>query len=232
MKKIKLFPIICAFFVISALLCFIKPVSRLSSLQKAQEKTVIIDAGHGGIDGGAVSKSGIVEKGINLEIAKMLETMLKEKGYNVIMTRSEDISIHDDDATTIRQKKSSDLHNRLEITTRNPNAIFVSIHQNIINDSTSCGAQIFYSPNNAESEKLASCLRDAFRANLQPDNKREIKTAGKNLFILYNAQIPAIMAECGFLSNVEEAELLNSPDYQKKVAQTLCAGIEEYYKKD
>ena len=167
--------------------------------------TLIIDAGHGGIDGGAVGVDGSLEKEINLSIAKKLASMAKVYGYNVIMTRKKDISIHDDDVTGIRNQKVSDIHNRLKISEDNPGALFISIHQNKFSQSQYWGTQVFYGQNNPESKKIAEIIKNSISDSLQPENTREIKPAQKNLYILYNSGNPAIMVECGFLSNREEA---------------------------
>lgn len=191
-------------------------------------KTVIVDAGHGGVDGGAVGVNGEVEKDINLAIAQKLQSLLKDAGYTVIMTRETDVSIHDEDANTIRKQKRSDLNNRLKIINEHPQAIFVSIHQNTINQSYVHGGQMFYSPNNACSKLLAQSIQDSFRENVQTDNTKTIKEAGKNLFILYNATIPSVLCECGFLSNSEEARNLSQEDYQQEIAKAIFKGIEKY----
>lgn len=235
--KIKVLYILSGLIFLSTILLLMNPILKVSVAEDVEdavtkEKVVIIDAGHGGEDGGAVSRSGIVEKNINLSIAQSLKSLLEEADYKVIMTRDEDISIHDEGESSTRAKKRSDLNNRLKIINENPTAIFVSIHQNsIVNYIDSKGAQIFYSGNNEQSEILAQCIQDSFKSSLQPDNKREIKKAGNNLFILYNANNPAVMAECGFLSNAQEAEKLNDPEYQKQAAKAIFDGIEQYYSK-
>ncbi len=189
---------------------------------------IIIDAGHGGIDGGAVGSAGTVEKRINLEIALKLRDVLDDAGYTVIMTRCEDISIHDSSANTIKQKKVSDMHNRLALTRMYPNSLLVSIHQNTLGNSSVRGAQVFFSPNNEQSSLLAQCLQDSFNTKLQPDNKKETKKTGKNLYLFYNAQNVAILAECGFLSNPDEERKLCSEEYQNKIVYCLYYGILDY----
>ncbi|MDR1564691.1 MAG: N-acetylmuramoyl-L-alanine amidase [Oscillospiraceae bacterium] len=244
-KKLRLMPIIIAVFALSGGLLVYKaaasspapPVSaNTGTVQSTQEqpasngRLVIVDAGHGGVDGGAESKSGIVEKNVNLAIAKELQKLLTDAKYKVIMTREEDVSIHDEDAKTIRQQKKSDLNNRLQIMKDNPEAVFVSIHQNILQGSTKAsGAQVFYSKTNPKSAALAQSIQNAFNGTLQPENNKLVKSAGKNIYILYYTESPAVMAECGFLSNPDEAEKLNTAEYQKQVAKALFEGIEKYY---
>lgn len=189
---------------------------------------IIIDAGHGGIDGGAVGVNGTVEKRINLEIALQLRDVLCSAGYNVIMTRDTDISIHDSSADTVREMKVSDLHNRLKMTELYRNSLLVSIHQNTLTSPSVTGAQVFYSPNNPASEQLARSIQDQFDRYIQPGAPRETKKAGKNLFLFYNAKNTAVLAECGFLSNAEEERLLCSPEHQRKLVFCLYKGLLEH----
>ena len=194
-------------------------------------KTIVLDAGHGGEDGGAVGVDGVIEKDINLAIALKLRDLLETSGYNVVMTRDKDEAIYDDTAQSLREKKRSDLHNRADIISKNSgdNTIFVSIHQNKFPDSKYFGTQIFYSPNNTESQTLANGIKDSVVKLIQPDNTREIKPAGKNVFLLHKAEIPAIVVECGFLSNPEEAGKLVNNDYQSKLAFCVYCGIMNHF---
>lgn len=199
------------------------------SLSYEEEKPVIIlDAGHGGMDGGCSTADGVPEKGINLNIMLTLRDMLEISGYEVIVTRDTDMSIHDKGIEGIANQKSSDMDNRLEIFNSKPNAVCVSIHQNLFTDPKYKGAQMFYSDSCSGSEELARILQGKFVEYLQPDNDREIKLCGKELFLCYYSKNPTVMAECGFLSNPEEAELLKTEEYQRKVAFTLFSGINEY----
>lgn len=169
-------------------------------------KTIIIDAGHGGEDGGAVGINNTIEKNINLAISLQLRDYLLPLGYNIIMTRDKDQAIYDNNSTTLRKKKISDLRNRANIINKNKNnnTIFVSIHQNKFPDPKYHGTQIFYSKNNPKSQELATKIKESVTGLIQPDNTREIKPATEKIYLLNNAQIPAIVAECGFLSNQEE----------------------------
>lgn len=186
---------------------------------------IVLDAGHGGIDGGTSTKDGTVEKDINLAITQKLRDMLTLSGYQVVMTRDSDQSIHSDEATTIHDKKVSDLKNRLSIMQTYPNGLFISIHQNHFSESKYSGAQVFYSPNRSESESLAEQIQSAFQEKLQSSNTRQIKPAGKDLYLMWNAKIPAVLVECGFLSNETEAKLLSEEEYQQKVAFVIYCGI-------
>ena len=202
------------------------PVS-LSSFD-TQKPVVILDAGHGGIDGGCTSAEGVPEKGINLNILLRLRDLLCISGYDVIVTRDTDMSIHDKGIEGIANQKSSDMDNRLELFNSRNDAICISIHQNQFTEPKYKGAQMFYSDNNSKSETLARSLQGNFRRLIQPDNEREIKLCGKELFLCYYSQNPTVMVECGFLSNPDEAALLNTEEYQGKVAFTIFSGINEY----
>ena len=191
----------------------------------SETPVIILDAGHGGIDGGCTTAEGIPEKGINLNILLKLRDMLEISGFEVRVTRDSDISIHDDGIEGIAAQKSSDMDNRLAIFNESSNAICVSIHQNQFTDPKYSGAQMFYSNSNKESEALARSLQNSFVEFLQPENTREIKQCGKELFLCYYSENPTVMAECGYLSNPEEAALLTTEEYQSKVAFTLYAGI-------
>lgn len=200
----------------------------IDTLSESNEITVIIDAGHGGIDGGTSAIDGTVEKDINLSIALKLNDILKSFGIKTIMTRTDDRSIHDEGLNTIRSQKVSDIKNRLKIIQTTPNAIFVSIHQNHFDNSKYYGTQVFYSKNNPESKILAETLRTSIINNLQNDNKREIKESGKEIYILYNSLAPTIMVECGFLSNEEDTKLLKDEQYRQEFAFFTALGISEY----
>lgn len=200
-----------------------------STTPSKSSKIVILDAGHGGMDGGCTAADGSVEKDINLNILLNLRDMLVASGYTVEVTRDSDKSIHDKGVEGIANQKSSDMDNRLALFNKYDNAICVSIHQNQFTDSKYSGAQMFYADTNSKSETLARLMQDKFVEYLQPNNVREIKLCGKELFLCYYSENPTVMAECGFLSNLEEAEKLKSKEYQKEVAFTLYSAICEYY---
>lgn len=201
-----------------------KNISALTSLHSKFD-TIIVDAGHGGEDGGAVVE-GVIEKNINLEISLKLEKALKLMGYNVIMTRSEDKLIYDpDESKTMRQKKSSDIHKRTKLVNKTDRAILISIHQNKYPSPSSKGTQVFYSPKNPNSEILAQSIQSAVSEMLQPKNKRMIKKSGTNIYLLYNAKPPAVMVECGFISNPNERKNLISDEYQNKIVYCILCGI-------
>lgn len=204
-------------------------VTQTSTSPSKSNKIVILDAGHGGMDGGCTSIDGSVEKDINLNILLNLRDMLTISGYHVEVTRDSDKSIHDKGVEGIANQKSSDMDNRLALFNKYDNAICISIHQNQFTDTKYSGAQMFYSDTNSKSETLARIMQDKFVEYLQPDNAREIKLCGKELFLCYFSENPTVMAECGFLSNPEEAAKLEDSEYQKQVAFTLYSAINEYF---
>ena len=190
--------------------------------------TIVLDAGHGGIDSGCVSVNGTEEKDINLSIMLKLRDMLEVTGLRVEVTRDTDRSIHDTGVTGLGNQKKSDMKNRLDIVNSFDDAVFVSIHQNQFTDPKYSGAQMFYPEGSEESEHLAAIMQGNFVALLQPDNTREIKPVGTEIYLLHNAECPAVMAECGFLSNPEEAAKLESDEYQTMVAFTVYKSLCDY----
>lgn len=203
--------------------------TRVVELPTSTRPVVILDPGHGGVDGGAQA-GGIVEKNVNLSIAKKVRELCLLFGFEVRMTRQEDVSIHDQDKTTIRAQKNSDLNNRLKIMTEDPGAVVVSIHLNKFPQSRVKGAQVFYAPKSQGSELLAQTIQDNLRDLLQPDNNRQIKKADSSLFLLYNNTVtPAVLVECGFISNPDEAALLASEDYQDQLAFAICWSLLQFY---
>ena len=190
---------------------------------------IIIDAGHGGEDGGAQSADGLLEKEINLEIAKKVQDLLQMLGFETVMTREDDRLSYDDAYNTMREKKVSDIRARFALMEETPNAVFLSIHQNHFSDPKYSGAQVFYSPNHPQSEVLAGAIQQAVRRMLQPENDRAIKPSGAEIYLLYHAKKPAVMVECGFLSNPQEAEKLKDLNYQKEVSLCIVQGILDYF---
>lgn len=192
------------------------------------KQTVIIDAGHGGDDGGAIGIDGTVEKDINLDIALKLEKLLKFYGFDVIMTRTEDIMTCDDGLDSLRKRKVSDIHNRFDVLEKNPDAVFISIHQNKFEDNSQHGTQVFYSGNNDESKLLAELIQNSIVSVLQPDNSRVVKKSGSGIYLLYHAKLPAVLVECGFISNPAEVKKLNDENYRMKIAILIADGLIKY----
>ena len=188
---------------------------------------IVLDAGHGGLDSGAVGKSGVLEKDVNLSVVKHLREMLEMSGFQVVVTRDEDISIYDAGVEGIRNQKLSDMDNRYEIVQSYPDSIFLCIHQNNFTDPAYFGGQMFYNNNNPDNRTLAQIMQNRFAA-LQEGNDREIKLSGNELFLLKDNKNPSLMIECGFLSNPEEEALLATTEYQQKLAFSIYCGVLEF----
>ncbi len=187
---------------------------------------VLIDPGHGGEDGGAVSGD-VLEKHINLAVSHDVADLLRLCGYTVSMTRDTDDALTNE-GEDVRKRKYNDMKMRLDLYNATPDNVVVSIHQNKFDAAASHGAQVFYSPNHPNSAVLAEALRKSVTGMLQPDNTRTCKAAGKEIFLLKNAQVPAVIVECGFISNRQERELLVTDDYQKQLALAIAAGLMNY----
>ena len=188
-------------------------------------KCVIIDAGHGGKDGGATSCTGVLESTINLEIAVRLNDMMHFLGMDTRMIRTGDYSVHTS-GETIASQKVSDLKERVRIVNETADALLVSIHQNHYSDSKYSGAQVFYAPN-GKSADLAGQLQSAFVKYLNHGSNRKSKKAD-GIYLLQKVTNPAVLVECGFLSNFEEEAKLRSPKYQKQVAALIAAVCSTY----
>ena len=193
--------------------------------------TVVIDAGHGGEDGGTQSAAGLYEKTVNLEIAHMLNTMLRANGIKTIMTRTEDILLYDRNADYQGKKKMLDLATRRKITEETEHAIFISIHMNAFPESKYYGLQVFYSPNDPSSSTLAEEIRSCNSAYLQRDNTRKCKEATSAIYLLDRLTCPAVLVECGFLSNPEEAARFETTEYRQQMAFVLFCAIMSHISK-
>ena len=196
-----------------------------------KEWIVVIDAGHGGEDGGASSADGtILEKDLNLDIAEKLYTLLSVNGIPCKLTRTADELLYDKTADYQGRKKQMDLATRREIAESTENALFISIHMNSYPAPQYSGLQVWYSPNNEASKTVAETIQKSAKAILQPENHREVKAAGSNIYLLDRLECPAVLVECGFLSNPEEAEKLSTEEYREQVAFTLFLSISELWK--
>lgn len=184
---------------------------------------VVIDAGHGGVDGGAVAKDGTAESGINLCIALTLKELFLFCGIKPVMTRETDISIHDQDAQSIAQKKVSDLRNRVALINSHPGAVLISIHQNSLPTAPSVqGAQAFYNPVSGAAE-MARAIQQTLNIAINRRAKTE-KQIPSTIFLMKNTQIPAVLVECGFLSNEEETGLLKTEAHRLRIALAILCG--------
>jgi N-acetylmuramoyl-L-alanine amidase len=194
-----------------------------------KSKIILIDPGHGGSDGGAVSRSGVMEKDINLKIGLMLKDKLIKDGYKVVMTREEDIGLYKDDGR-IRKKKIEDLSNRCKMKKDFNCDMFISIHLNIFPESKYYGAQVWYS-RNKDSQRFANIIQGNFKKDLDSSNNRQEKPALDSYKVLRcNDDMPSVIIECGFLSNINEEEKLKNGEYQSKIVDSIEKSINSYYK--
>ena len=193
--------------------------------------TIIIDAGHGGEDAGAIAPDGTLEKDLNLEISKIVYALCVISGTPAKMTRTEDTLLYDyynDLNDYTGKKKIYDLKNRLKIAEEEINPIYLGIHMNKFSEAKYSGAQVYYSSNSGHSEMLAKSISENIKTYLQPQNNRQIKRADSSIYILKNISSPAVLVECGFLSNENELALLKSEDYRAGLALTIFASVLEY----
>ena len=227
-----IFPCICLVLLTAFVLLMISAAFNIkvsvSSGNVKSMPTIVIDAGHGGEDGGAVSDSGVLEKDINLSIANDTSALFYLLGFDVTQTRKTDIAL-DNGEDTIRKRKVSDMKKRLEIFNSSKENTIISIHQNKFSESKYHGTQIFYSPNNPKSKQLADSIKYSVKSLLQPDNERECKKADSGIYLLKNTNNPAVIVECGFISNGEECKNLLDSQYQKQMAYSITAGFLSYY---
>lgn len=184
-------------------------------------KTVIIDPGHGGIDVGTVGIDGSLEKNINLSISLDLYDYLMVSGINTVLTRDGDYEVY----KAGEKRTKSDLYNRMDFINSVPDSILISIHQNHFENETEWGTQVWFSPNDEISPTLADKILRSVKKNIQPENKRENKVSDNSYYILYKAQKPSVMVECGFVSNKNENNKLQDKEYQKDMAYSILAGI-------
>jgi len=187
---------------------------------------VMIDAGHGGEDGGAASVSGVLEKQINLEIALRMEQVLAFCGMEPQMIRVTDQSVYSGNCETLSQKKVSDLKNRVKMINTSKPALVISIHQNHYTEAKYAGAQVFYAPTDG-SKQLATILQEHLRRYLDPDNRRQIKAA-ETVYLMNQINCTGVLVECGFLSNPKEEQLLQDPNYQIKLVSAAAGAIIQY----
>lgn len=216
------FPVIL--FVIVGILWGSRTVTVVSeSILPARGPCIIVDAGHGGEDGGATSCSGTLESQINLEIALKMNDLLHFLGFETKMIRTGDYAIHTE-GETIAARKRSDLNNRVELVNETKNGLLVSIHQNTFPDGRYSGAQVFYSN---DGEELARQLQTSLNTTLCPASNRKSKPS-KGVYLMEHIQSPGVLIECGFLSNPDEEAKLRSPTYQKQLCCVIVSTISEY----
>lgn len=204
--------------------------STVALVKENRPVDIVIDAGHGGEDGGCSATDGTLEKDLNLTVSNSLYTVLTLMGMNVEMTRTEDTLLYDmykDLSDYSGQKKTYDLKNRVRFAKESECALFCSIHMNKFSQSEYSGLQVYFSPNDSDSVTAALRIQAAVSDHLQKDNEREIKRAGSNIYVLHRSQMPSVLVECGFLSNEKDLSDLKNEKYRKKLAFTVASSMLE-----
>ena len=228
----KRFGIISTILLISLFVFVFQVASSKQTVQTVSlhvsNKVIVLDAGHGKPDEGAQSSNGTTEAETNLKITLKVQSLLEQSGATVVLTRSDENAIYDLDKTTLRQKKISDIHNRVKIGNESSADIFVSIHLNKISQQQYYGWQCFYKQNDEKSTALAKSLQENLNDSIQKENKR-VSMKLDNVYIIKHVEIPISIVECGFLSNPEEETQLLSDDYQNRLAWGIYNGIMDYF---
>jgi len=224
-KSKKYFKIIAAITFICVLLCVFAKPATINTVSGVSDKiTLVIDAGHGGLDGGAVSQTGLKESDVNLAIALKLRDVAKLCGVNTVMIREDENSLHSGDADTIRQQKVTDMKNRVAMIEKIPNALLVSIHQNSY-PGTSRGAQVFYRDGDELSRALAVRMQTELELVNQAGKSRNAMPVPDGIYLFKNTHCTAVLAECGFLSDEEDAKLLESDSYKTGIALGIMNAV-------
>ncbi len=227
----KIYLVVCCILIATIAICQIsikKPEVVQTVALPVNNKVIVLDAGHGGEDGGGSSDSGVTEAEINLKIALKVQSLIEQAGGTVILTRSDENAIYDLDKKTLREKKVSDIKNRVKIGNESSADIFVSIHLNKLPQKQYWGWQTFYKEGNENSKRLAVSMQKALNESVGKDNKRESLKI-ENVYIIEHVEIPTAIVECGFLSNDEEEKLLQQEEYQDKLAWGIYVGIMDYF---
>lgn len=219
----------CAFIVFTTLLLvqFGNKVTTVLAERRIAEREhcIVIDPGHGGEDGGAVSVSGFPESEFNLEIALRLQDLIQLLGYDTKMIRTKDVSVYIK-GESLAQKKVSDLKERVRITNETDGGILLSVHQNHFPDPQLRGAQVFYAQTK-DSEVLAKQIQDLIACSVNPGNRRQIKKL-EGVYLMEHIQVPGVLIECGFLSNPQEERSLRDPEYQKKLSTVIAVAVSRF----
>ena len=204
-------------------------VSVWMNSEEAEQKgnVIVLDPGHGGSDPGMIGIDGLEEKGINLSVSLLLREKLEEKGYTVVLTRESDQGLYDDSA---QNKKAQDMQRRIALIDETAPVLTVSIHQNSYHDPSVKGPQVFYYETSGEGKELAADLQESLNTTLEVERPREIN-GNTSYYLLKRSKGVLVIAECGFLTNPDEADLLQTEEYQEKVADALTDGIVTYLRK-
>lgn len=226
LKRVFLIALVIIFTFVSCLAInsYSRRFKSINNYQELNRINLVIDAGHGGIDVGTIGVDNSLEKGINLNIALALYDFSVISGISSFMTRDGDYLVYkqNDD------RRRSDLYNRMNFINSIDNSVLVSIHQNHFENEKEWGMQVWYSPNDEKSPVLADNILDISKQFLQPDNTRVNKISDNSYYLLYKAECPSVMVECGFMSNTNENKLLQDNEYQKKLAYSILLGINKY----
>ena len=224
----------CLIFVSVVILGFstgILPIRRTVSVDARPVSPVfILDPGHGGEDGGAEGVDGTLEKHLNLDTVLTMEALADFLGYPTVLTRTDDTMLYNRYGAmpeSVKKKKSYDLRNRLRFAEESGGSLFCSIHMNKFPQTECRGLQVYYGPAAEASGSYAAVLQNYARTFLDPENDRETKKADASIYLLHRIRMPAVLVECGFLSNPEECALLNTPAYRQKTASVLTAALAE-----
>lgn len=217
---------LCTFFICGKIKDDI--ADTFSYINEADSNIIILDAGHGGEDGGCVAYDETLEKDLNLIIADNIAYYFDIFGFEYLKIRETDVSVGDTTLPTIRQRKASDINNRFNTVNSYDNSILLSIHQNMFSVEKYSGTQVFYSQNDNESKVLAESIQASVVNNLQKDNERKAKAAGDSIYLLDKAERPSVMVECGFLSNINELNKLKTTDYQSQISYFIVKGLCNY----
>ena len=224
MKNFNLLPPLL-FLLIFTTVFFLHKSEAISYFSVKNRFCVVLDAGHGSPDGGAVGINGTLEKDINLDVVLKLRQILENRGMKVILTREGDSGIFDSNAETIHEKKVSDMKRRLDIINNSNADLFISVHMNSFTDTTSNGLHVFYSRNHPQAEETAIRIQKKI-SSLTGAKTHAVKTASESLYLMKNPVPPSVLVECGFISNPEEEKLLNDENYRAKIAFAIAEAIE------
>ena len=202
-----------------------KEGAELVSKELSQDaKVIVVDAGHGGIDPGVIGIGGLTEKDINLQIAKKVKKKLEKEGYTIVMTRTKDEGLYDENTNN---KKVQDMQNRCNLIKEKKPVMTISIHQNSYPDASVCGPQVFYFTHSVEGAKLGKSIQDQLNTYLEVARPR-VEKGNSTYYLLKKSEGILTIVECGFLTNPDEAAKLQTKEYQDKVAEAVCQGVLEY----
>ena len=227
-RKIELFMIL--FLLMGAIIASWKLSELTANVSKEEKKAkkdqvvIVVDPGHGGEDPGKVGTNDVQEKDLNLQIAKKLENLLTEKGYSVVMTRTEDVSLHEEGKNTVREQKNSDLKQRAFVANEQKAGLFISIHMNKFESPDVKGAQVFFKKEDTKGAEYAKNIMNSLK-KFDTENHRQEKVLPNKNLTFSKLNVPAVLVECGFISHQEEAKKLQEDAYQDALVQAIFDGI-------